>query len=78
MHHAWGDHLAQARSRFPQIKEHVLLPYADALPEADAAATRARAGRRSRRIVALIPDAWLGDEPRFADPTSTAPPTPPT
>jgi hypothetical protein len=68
MHHAWGDYLAQSRSRFPQIKEHVLLPYADALPEANALAIERLSPAVIEGIVAQIPAAWLGDEPRFAGP----------
>src|SRR5438132_10407682 len=35
-HHSTGDYLSRSRSRFALIKEHVLLPAASALEEADA------------------------------------------
>ncbi|MBN1238908.1 MAG: aminotransferase class I and II [Gammaproteobacteria bacterium] len=65
-HHDWGaDTGAQSRTPFARIKDHVLLPFADALPEAD----RELAGRLTRdvieRIVAAIPTVWIGG---WADP----------
>jgi hypothetical protein len=69
MHHAWGDYLTLSQSRFPQIKEHVLLPYADGLAAADASASARLSPAVVERIIAQIPDAWLRDEPRFASPT---------
>src|SRR4051812_1344532 len=35
-HHTWADYLTRARSPFAPIREHVLLPFASALDEADA------------------------------------------
>lgn len=54
-----ADPLERSRTPFTRIRDHVLLPFADALPAADAAL----AGRLTRntfeRIVAAIPDEWL-------------------
>jgi hypothetical protein len=58
-HHAWGDYLAQSRSPFAPVKEHVLLPFAGALAEADAALRARLAPDVLERIVAAIPAAWL-------------------
>src|SRR6476469_1051124 len=35
-HRRWADYMARSRLPFAQIKSHVLLPFATALPEADA------------------------------------------
>ncbi|MBK9714587.1 MAG: aminotransferase class I and II [Kouleothrix sp.] len=67
VHHAWGDYMARSRSRFPQVKDHILLPYADALPEADAVLSERIAPDLIERLVGLIPDSWLAAEARFAD-----------
>jgi hypothetical protein len=64
-HHTWDDYLARSASRFPQIRDHVLLPAASALPEADSHLSSMLTGDLIAATVAQIPDAWLGDEPRF-------------
>jgi hypothetical protein len=65
-HHAWDGAMARARSPFAQVKDHVLLPYAAALP----AAAERLASRLRRpvleRVLADVPDAWLAGEARFA------------
>lgn len=66
-HHNWGDYLARSRSPFGYVKDHVLLPFANRLIEADAALRQRLASGVIRNIVSLIPDEWLGDEPLFAD-----------
>lgn len=69
-HHDWGDYLASSRGRFPQIKGHVLLPFASRIMEADRALSAELHPEALRRIVDLIPDAWLRDEALFADPAT--------
>jgi hypothetical protein len=66
-HHNWENYLARSRGRFPQIKEHVLLPRASALEEADARLGRAVTPELIKGLLSLVPDAWLAAEPRFAD-----------
>lgn len=66
--HRWEGHEARVRAPFPQIRDHVLLPFTDG---AAVAAAGARLGARLteetvRRIVAGIPDEWLAGEPHFA------------
>ncbi len=70
-HHArpWGDYLARSRTRFPQIREHVLLPLARAVPQAAADARSRLTADTLQRIVALIPESWL--DPEEAGFTST-------
>lgn len=65
-HHAWGDYLAQARSPFARIADHVLLPLAADLAGADARLRPRLTPETIAAIAAQIPDAWL-DEPSFPD-----------
>jgi hypothetical protein len=53
------------QSPFPQIKDHVLLGLAGDLEEADARLRPLLTDDVLRRIVADLPDAWLGDEALF-------------
>jgi HipA-like protein len=66
IHYTWTDYLARSRSRFPQIKDHVLLPLASALPETDAALRSRLSPALLDQIVGLIPDSWLRAPPGFA------------
>ena len=58
-HHAPVDFLSRSRSRFPQIKDHVLLRYAGRLAEVDQALSARLTPRVLRQIVELVPDVWL-------------------
>jgi hypothetical protein len=65
-HHAWDKAAAAARSPFAAVTDHVLLPWASGVAVAGER-LRARLGREVlERVVAEVPDAWLGGEPRFA------------
>jgi hypothetical protein len=64
-HHAWDDHLGRARNPYRQIREHVLLPWAKEIHEADAELAPRLTAEAIDAVLALIPEAWLGDEPRF-------------
>lgn len=66
VHHTWANYLERSRSPFPQVKDHVLLRYADALPEADLVLRPLITPALIEAIVAQIPDGWLDDEPSFA------------
>jgi hypothetical protein len=67
-HHTWHDYRARSRTPFPLIKDHVLLPFATALREADATLTGLVTPDTLARIVHAIPDAWLtGDGPFESD-----------
>jgi hypothetical protein len=64
-HHSWDNYLERSLDAFHRVKDHILLPYADALRESDA-----RLGARLDRelitdIVAMIPDAWLSGASPF-------------
>jgi hypothetical protein len=58
-HHAGGDYARRARDPFPQIADHVLLPYAGELAAADAPLAARLTEPVLHAIVALVPDAWL-------------------
>lgn len=61
VHFTWRDPAEHARRAFPQLVDHVLLPYAGSIGDAD----RRLAPRVTREllepIVAAIPPAWLGE-----------------
>jgi hypothetical protein len=54
-HHSWDDYMERSQSRFPQIKEHVLLPCADALLEVDTGLSARLTAEVITEIVQLIP-----------------------
>lgn len=64
-HHAWGDYQARSKSRFPQVRDHVLLPFAAELPQADERLSPRLTGELIREVIDLIPESWLGTEPTF-------------
>jgi hypothetical protein len=66
-HHAWRDWIAASKRPFAAARDHVLLPFAVALPEADAALAPRLADEALRGIVDLVPEEWLRDEHEFAD-----------
>ena len=67
VHHAWTDPDDHARRAFGRIAEHVLLPFASSIADADGRLS----GRLDRAvldaIVDAIPDDWLTDD-RFDGP----------
>ncbi len=67
--HTWSDYLARARSPFGAIKDHILLPFADNLPEAHDYFRLALTPALIESVVALLPDDWLTDQ-HFADPAT--------
>lgn len=63
-HHAWGDEPPAATAEvaanpFQRVRDHVLLPFASRLAEADARLGALLTAATFERIVALVPDAWL-------------------
>ncbi len=60
-HHRGGPYAPRARNPFPQITEHVLLPFATTIAQADATARERLTPAVIRDVVGLIPDAWLDD-----------------
>lgn len=67
VHHQWEGWLERAQGRFPMVRDHVLLPSADALPEADATLAARLTPAVIDEVLALLPDDWLEPSPLFAD-----------
>jgi hypothetical protein len=67
VHHAWTDSEAHARRPFDRIGEHVLLPFAGAITEADARLAQRLDASTIDRILGAIPEEWLNDT-RFHGP----------
>lgn len=62
-HHSDKDPEEAARDPFPYVKNHIMLPYASKIEEADKLMRQAITPRTLNRIVDLIPDEWLKGEP---------------
>jgi hypothetical protein len=69
-HHNWENYAERSRGRFPQVKDHVLLPAASALEEADARLAARVTPELTQSLLALVPEEWLAGEARFADAAS--------
>ncbi len=67
-HHSWDNYLERSRDPFTRIKDHVLLPYARGLKEADERLSKLVTMDAIRAIVALIPDSWLTETAIFDTP----------
>jgi hypothetical protein len=67
-HHRARGLAGGARAPFAQIGEHVLLPYAGSIAEADARLAPLLDRAALDRVAALIPDPWLEDGPDGGDP----------
>ncbi|HKA87841.1 MAG TPA: HipA family kinase [Haliangiales bacterium] len=64
--HGGAAGAARGRAPFPQIREHVLLPFAGDVAAADAALAPRVPIEVIREVVGLVPEEWLGDPPREA------------
>jgi HipA-like kinase len=58
-HHSWDHYLERSLDAFHRIKDHVLLPFASGLREADSKMTARLTPPIIADIVATIPDEWL-------------------
>ena len=66
-HHDWENAGEACGKPFKLIRDHVLLPFASAIAEADAALTPVLTDAVIDAAVADIPESWLQNEPTFAD-----------
>ncbi|MGB3867986.1 MAG: HipA family kinase [Flavobacteriales bacterium] len=57
--HSWNHWKKHAEGPFPLIKDHVLLPQASKLAEADAESRKRLTPELLKSIVELVPDTWL-------------------
>ncbi len=67
IHHTWRDPDAHADQPFERIRDHVLLPYATSIADADARLAPMLDGALIAAIVAALPDAWLPEDPTAGD-----------
>ncbi len=65
VHHRWEGWTSRIGSPFPQIKDHVLLPFAGDLVATDDRLRSHLTDEVLRAIVDDLPDAWLGSESLF-------------
>jgi hypothetical protein len=66
-HHAWSDWRAASKQPFAAARDHVLMPFAGNVFDADARLAPRLTSRVLRDVVDLVPEEWLRDEHRFAD-----------
>jgi hypothetical protein len=66
VHHAAGDPVARAPERFPAVRDHVLLPFAGSIADADARLSGRLDRARLEAIVAELPAEWAAAEPYAA------------
>jgi hypothetical protein len=64
-HHSWEGYLERSAGAFPNIRDHVLLPFASRLAETDREITTRLPLAAVRRIVDLVPDEWLAEATPF-------------
>jgi HipA-like kinase len=62
--HHGGGAAGRERMPFPEVAEHVLLPFAGSISEADARLAPRVTRELLERVAGEIPDAWLGDTDR--------------
>ncbi len=70
-HHAWETALANRTSPFPQVRAHVLLPWATQLPAAEATLRQKLSPEVLQHTVGLLPDDWLVGEASVGRPEDT-------
>jgi hypothetical protein len=66
-HHINADYMERSRTPFTPIKEHVLLPFASQLVEADALLRDRLTAEILESIIRMIPDTWLDHDPVYPD-----------
>ncbi len=66
-HHSWSNYGQRSSEPFTMIRDHVLLAWADGLPEADARMKRVLSADLIAEVVAAVPDDWLQGDSPFAD-----------
>jgi len=67
-HHGWDGDASGAGKPFPLIRDHVLLPWATQLVEADARLSALLSPGRIAGIVGGVPDTWLQGHDAFGTP----------
>lgn len=67
-HHSWDNWEEQSRKSFVQVKDHVLLPWANELDAADQRGRKVLTPATIDKIVSLIPADWLNHGSALVDP----------
>ncbi len=67
-HHNWHDVARMAATRFPAVREHVLLPWATQLTQADAELRPVLTEEVFASITSWVPDEWLLPAPGINTP----------
>ena len=67
IHHTWRDPDEHATRPFERSADHVLLPYAGSIVEADERLAARLDDGLFGSLAAAIPDAWLSDDPQVGD-----------
>ncbi|GCE05241.1 HipA family kinase [Dictyobacter aurantiacus] len=67
-HHVNADYMSRSRIPFTTIKNHVLLPVASMLPEANQNLQSRLDASNLKAIIDLIPESWLEQDATFATP----------
>ncbi len=70
IHHTWRDPASHARRPFAPIRDHVLLPFASSIVDADTRLAGLLDRRALEALGAAIPDAWLVPEDGLPDPAA--------
>ena len=60
-HHTWDNWKSFATRPFEQIKDHVLLPQASELEQANLLGKSILSDQKLKSIISLVPDDWLGN-----------------
>jgi hypothetical protein len=63
IHHTWRDRDRHATGPFERIRDHVLLPFADSIDDADARLAGRLDEGLFRALASEIPASWLPDDP---------------
>ena len=66
-HHSWRGWRAASKRPFAAARDHVLLPFAGTISTADAVLAPRLPNKVLHRIMDLVPEEWLRDEPGFVD-----------
>lgn len=67
-HHRWQKPAEQGRRDFSAIKDHILLPVAGSLVEADGRLAKRLRDEDLWAIINMIPDEWLGEDSQVGGP----------
>jgi hypothetical protein len=68
IHHSWRDPEAAAVRPFAPVKDHILLPFAGSIIEADARLASLLTDGVLSRIIGAVPDEWLVAQEAFPTP----------